>query len=519
MADLAQLEAALVKADAAGNADDARAFANEIRRMRGGGDKLELAQEPSTFDNLASGFKSGLKGAAQGIGQAVGLTSREDVARQRELDKPVLDTTAGTIGNVVGNMAAFAPAALIPGVNTLVGGALVGAGMGALQPSVSDSETLANTGFGALGGGIGAKISQFLAARAARRAASSAAMAPGVDAKATALSGAQKMGYAVPPQDANAGAGSQILNAISGKIKTEQKASVLNQGVTNAKAAKSIGLPENEPITVDALDRVRQQAGQAYDSIRGMGQIKTDRQFRIDLRDIENRYQSAAKDFPGLLNEDVSKIVASVNKKSFDADSAIDAIGILRKKADTAYRSGNHELGAATKKSADALESAIGRHLQSSGAPAGLVNDFQNARQLIAKTYTVEKALNRGNGNIKASVLGNELSRGKPLTGDLKQIAEFAKAYPRSNQELQGVNPFSVLDAAGAVGGSFVNPAITAYVGSRPVARSMILSPTYQKMFVKPQTPSKNLTSVMRLGSKAATPLSALAGSKLHEEK
>lgn len=34
MATLEQLEQALVKADAAGNADDARAFAAEIRKMR-----------------------------------------------------------------------------------------------------------------------------------------------------------------------------------------------------------------------------------------------------------------------------------------------------------------------------------------------------------------------------------------------------------------------------------------------------------------------------------------------------
>jgi hypothetical protein len=480
-----------------------------------GGDKLELAKEPSTFDNLAAGFKSGLKGVGQGIGQVIGTTSREDVAKQRELDKPVLDTTAGTIGNIAGTVAGYAPAAFIPGVNTALGGAIVGAGIGAIQPSASTNETLANTGLGGVGGAIGSKISQFLASRAAARAARSAAVAPAISAKNATLEAAQKARYAVPPQDSGAGTGSQLLNAVSGKIKTEQKASVLNQAVTNSKAAKAIGLPEHEPITLDAIDGVRKQAGKAYEAVRGVGQIKADGLFKQELGDIVKKYQSASKDFPGLLNDDVTKVVSNVDRPQFSSDSAIDAIGILRKQGDAAYRSGNSEVGAASKKAADAIESMIGRHLKTSGAPQDLITNFQNARQLIAKTYTVEKALNTGSGNIKAAKIAAEMEKKGTLTGDLKDIGKFAKAFPRSNQELAGVNPWSVIDAGVAgIGGGVVNPMIAAGVAARPVVRSMILSPTYQKMFVKGAMPKAAPSSLMRLGAKAAVPLSALAAIK-----
>lgn len=484
-----------------------------------GGDTLELAKEPSTFDNLAAGFKSGLKGVGQGIGQVIGTTSREDVAKQRELDKPVLDTTAGTIGNIAGTVAGYAPAALIPGVNTALGGALVGAGIGALQPSASTNETLANTGLGGIGGAIGSKISQFLATRAAARAARSASVAPSITAKNASIEAAQKAGYAVPPQDAGAGTGSQLLNAISGKIKTEQKASVLNQAVTNAKAAKAIGLPEHEPITLDSIDGVRKQAGKAYEAVRGIGQIRADNQFRQDLQGIAQKYQSASKDFPGLLNNDVMGVVKSAGRSKFDADSAIDAISVLRQKGDAAYRSGNNDVGAASKKAADAIEAMIGRHLKTSGAPQNLITNFQNARQLIAKTYTVEKALNTGSGNIKAAKIAAEMEKKGTLTGDLKDIGKFAKAFPRSNQELAGVNPWSVIDAGVAgIGGGVVNPMIAAGVAARPVVRSMILSPTYQKMFVKGAMPKTSPSSLMRLGAKAAVPLSALAAIKGGQE-
>lgn len=481
-------------------------------------DKSESAPEPSALDNGIAGFKKAFTDIGQGLGQVAGTVSREDVARTRAADQPLMDTTSGTVGNVLGNVAAVLPAAFIPGVNGLVGGMALGATLGAIAPSTSTKETLANTGFGAAGGGIGAKISQFLSNRAATRTARSAALKPTIDAKNAALKEAQDAGYVVPPQDANAGAGSQVLNAISGKIKTEQKSSVLNQGVTNSKAAKSVGLPENQPITLDSLNSVRDQAGKAYEAVRGIGTVKTDGAFQTELGDIVKKFQSASKDFPELLNDDVSKVVASVNKKQFDADSAIDAIGILRKKADAAYRGGNNEVGAASKKAADALESVIGRHLQNSGAPQDLINNFQNARTLIAKTYTVQKALNQSTGNVKAGVIANELKKGKPLTGDLQDIGKFAQSYPKSNQDIPGVNPYSVLDAAGAVGGMALNPAITAYVAGRPIVRSMVLNPTYQKMFVKGKQSSGSLTSMMRLGGKAATPLSALAGSKSNKE-
>lgn len=481
---------------------------------------LELAQEPGVIDNFVGGVKSGLTGAAQGIGQAVGMVSREDVARQRQQDSEVLGTTAGKVGNFVGNAAAYLPAAFIPGVNTLAGGALAGAAVGALQPSVSDSETITNAGTGLLGGAIGSKISQLLASRATRRGATVAANAPAIQARNDALKAAQKEGYVVPPQDAKAGIGSQILNAYSGKIKTEQKASVLNQSVTNAKAARAIGLPEHEPITADAIDAVRKRAGKAYEAVRGVGTVQTDKQFQDDLSGIVQKFQSASKDFPELLNEDVTKVVNSVNKQQFDADSAIDAIRILRDKGTSAYRAGNNDVAAASKKAADALENVIGRHLQNTGASPDLVKNFREARELYAKTFTVEKALNKGSGNVRAGKLAAELDKdgGKRLTGDLKDIATFAKTHPKANQELAGANPYSVIDAGIAGVGALSNPGIVAYVAGRPVARSLILNSAFQKAFVKGSKPSNTLTSVLRLGSKAATPLSALAATRIEDK-
>lgn len=475
---------------------------------------LELAQEPGVIDNFVGGVKSGLKGAAQGIGQAVGMVSRGDVARQRQQDSEVLGTTAGKVGNFVGNAAAYLPAAFIPGVNTLAGGALVGAAVGALQPSVSDSETFTNAGTGLLGGAIGSKISQLLASRAASRVAN----APKIKAGNDALKAAQKQGYVVPPSDAGAGTGSQILNALSGKIKTEQKASTINQLVTNQKAAQAIGLSPDEKITPEAIRQVRNQAGKAYEAVKGIGQIKTDGKFTQALDDIGKQFQGAAKDFPELVNDKVMGLIDSLKKPQFGADSAIDAIRILRDKADDAFRTGDKGLGKAQKQAADALEGMIERHLTSSGASPDLVRNFRDSRQLIAKTYTVEKALNQSTGNVKAGTIANELKKGRPLTGELKEVGAFAQMFPKANQEIAHVNPYSILDTMVGAGGLAVNPAVTAGVAARPVARSLILSRPYQRALVHQPVPGNTLTSVLRLGSKASTPLSALAATRIEDK-
>lgn len=120
--------------------------------------EAQLAADRKTFDptNDMSGlarFRAGAGKAfsdiAQGASQYLpGGATRQDVAETRKLDAPLMATGAGMAGNVAGNVAAAVPTAMIPGANTVTGSALIGAGMGALQPSVSTNETLKNIGIG-----------------------------------------------------------------------------------------------------------------------------------------------------------------------------------------------------------------------------------------------------------------------------------------------------------------------------------------------------------------------------------
>jgi hypothetical protein len=160
MARLKELETALVNAHKAGDETGARILAQEVmnkRRSLGMQDDGTYAvpNPADTGNRFLTGIGKGMVDVGRGIGQAVGLVSRDDVAESRRLDEPLMRTGAGKWGSVAGSAALLAPTAFIPGANTLVGSALIGAGSGALAPSVSTQETLQNAGIGAGAGALG----------------------------------------------------------------------------------------------------------------------------------------------------------------------------------------------------------------------------------------------------------------------------------------------------------------------------------------------------------------------------
>lgn len=84
MAELSQLEAALVKADAAGNTEDARALANEIRRLRGYPEKMQPAPtdggfQGSVLGGIVQGGRDVLDAGAQALSHIVPESVRNAV--------------------------------------------------------------------------------------------------------------------------------------------------------------------------------------------------------------------------------------------------------------------------------------------------------------------------------------------------------------------------------------------------------------------------------------------------------
>ena len=104
-------------------------------------------------------FVDTMRGVRQ-IGANLGITHEkpEDVQSEiddaKERDKALMNTKAGMAGNITGQAA---PMLLAPGAG-IVGSAVEGAGMAALQPVESGGSRLQNAGMGALGGAGGAAV-------------------------------------------------------------------------------------------------------------------------------------------------------------------------------------------------------------------------------------------------------------------------------------------------------------------------------------------------------------------------
>ena len=311
---------------------------------------------------------------------------------------------------------------------------------------------------------------------------------------------ARDLGYVIPPTQANPSMLNRFMEGVAGKISTAQNASAKNQEITNRLAAKSLGLAEDTVITPQMLADLRTTAGNAYTNLGLAGQVVTDKSYINALDDIAKPFVVAAKGFPDAPPSPVLNLVQSLKSPSFDATAAIEKVKQLRTAADDAFRSGNTDIGQASKKAAAAIENALENHLSKTGQ-TDLLDKFRDARQLIAKTYSVEKAANTTTGTIDAKKLAAQLQRGKPLSGELKSIAQFSQAFPKASQtpETMGSLPqFSPLDYfAGLVGGASTGGPGAAAILARPAMRAAALSSPVQNRLI-PNTAAPFLTPEQR---------------------
>jgi hypothetical protein len=114
-------------------------------------------------DILASRGQQGLSGRVTNNRPSFGQEAEAREAEARRLDAPLMATGRGVAGNIAGQVAATLPAMLVPGGATLAGGTAIGAGIGALQPTIDGDSRLANTALGAGAGAAGNVIGRGVA--------------------------------------------------------------------------------------------------------------------------------------------------------------------------------------------------------------------------------------------------------------------------------------------------------------------------------------------------------------------
>ena len=367
------------------------------------------------------------------------------------------------------------------GTRVVAGGLVGGASAGMVDPSTAGA-----------GAAVGAALPPVLAGvgkvgGAAGRILRGPEQSPEM---ASAIRQAQKAGYMIPPTQANPTLGNRLMEGMSGKITTAQNASAKNAPVTSRLAAEAIGLPGNTQITPEVLKDVRKVAGQAYEAVGSTGVVTPGPAYTQALDDAMTAAKTAAAGFPNAKPSPLIAELESLKSPQFDSASAVAKISQLREQADTAYRAGDKSLGKGLKSGARALEDALDAHLVGLDVPPEMLQGYRDARTLIAKTYTVESALNPTTGAIDARKLGQALKRGKPMTDELRTAGEFANRFPKAAQPIENMGSLpqtSPLDwtAGGSISLATGNPLGMLGVVARPAARAAILSPMVQRRLIQ----------------------------------
>lgn len=363
---------------------------------------------------------------------------RKKVEESRRLDAPLMETTAGKVGNVGGNVAMLAPTALIPGANTVTGAGTIGAIAGLAQPSASTGETVGNVLLGGAGGAGGQYAMNGIARIAGQQGN---AITQGQRASAQ---GGQRLGMRLSPGNAS---GSQSLQRIEAAAEANPITSGgfdaikrTNQRVLNREAARAIGENADE-LSTPVLHAANQRIGAVFDSVADATPV------RLDPQQVGARLRQIAHDSDGMLmgNADLAQNGLWRRLDGFVNDAGGASREQLRQlssnlgkagRTNMTTQNGDRALGEALFQAQEVVEDAIQGTLTQAQqqAYATAREQYRNLITMTAKTNIV----NPSNGNVSGRSLATTLMQkdrgGFTMGGNntgLYDAARFAQAFPQ----------------------------------------------------------------------------------------
>jgi hypothetical protein len=360
----------------------------------------------------------------------------------------------------------------------------------------------------ALAGSVAEHVSQTSPEISAARGSAEAKIA----SKAETLKAGQDLGMVVEPSQVNPSIINKSIESLAGGPSIKQAATHVNQEVAD-EVARQVLDPSNPNVdlTSDLAKAVRQRAyDNGYLPVAKVGTIPTDPTYASDLNNIVSKYTGAARSFPGAVNNDIQDLVNGVNVQKFDSGDAIQMIQNLRNNASDAFAQGKSGLGKASRDAASAIEGQIERYLNTStsgmsGQGTQMLNDFRDARTLMAQSHDIEDSIREGGSHVVPSVLARKAQNQTPFTGDLKTVADFSNNFPTMTREASKtpVPGTTVTGTAarlmygglfsGAAGATTHSPEAAALAGAagllvpsiRGLVRNMVLSKPYQRIMAK----------------------------------
>lgn len=274
------------------------------------------------------------------------------------------------------------------------------------------------------------------------------------------------------------------IEAFAGRKALGDKASEVNRDVVSNQAKQVLGLKPTDEITIGSFDKYRDQQGKAYDVLRSTNYGR-DTSFTDNLKTKADELR--------LLDDPASDSAANLidrysNKLYFGGNELVEKIKSLRAKGRKDMSSQDTdkiEMGKTRLFLAEQLEDLADRTLVDS-KNANAVRNFREARQNIARSYTLEDTFNAVTGEVNARAIGKKMADGGLVPKELRTIGAASQFMPsdylkRVSQSSDG--GMTGTEAAGAAA-SVVSgrPDLAALLTGRAALRAGLMSSPVQRM-------------------------------------
>lgn len=423
-------------------------------------------------------------------------------AERRATDADLVDTTSGSAGKIVGDIATL----LVPGsaasrattvAGRIGGNALVGAGAGAIQPVLSEQERNKNALVGGALGAAGGAVGEGLGALASR---ARSAVDP---TRSRLIELAKQSGIPLHISQVSESVPLKTLASAAKYLPFSGagKAAGRQQEAFNRAVGRTFGADAGK-LTDEVMAAARRRISDGYEQIYARNDIPIDPAAIRQLVAVET---SVGK----RLTQDQSKVVANQLDMILDE---VAASGALTGKKYQALRTqimkaeGPAPLGSAVKEFRQALDDIAGRAVGPDDAAA-----LRQLRGEWANLKTVQSLLGQVAGageNVRPAALWPAVRKGS--TREMRDLARMGQTLLKDPIPDSGTAgrllSYGALGQGGLSGGAAI-PGILGLIGTGAIAGRALNSSRLAQLAANPGVTTSALARISPLASLAAVPL------------
>lgn len=377
-------------------------------------------------ENLAAGIGKGMVDLGRGtyqlgasIGHAAGLVPdakmaqiQQNVDEAHERDKPLMNTTSGRVGDVIGQSL---PMLALPGAG-IVGSAAEGALTGAIQPVATGESRMQNVGAGAIGGAGGAAAGKVIGGVLGGFG--------GAGSRQASVDLLRSEGIPVSVAQATKAKSAQQVERLSAITSDDASGFAANQQVKfNQAAMKRMGVtdPNVTAATPDVMAKADDRIGAGMNAIAARTTPQFDNQLMNDLASIEH---DAYRQLPPSDIIPIRTNISDILDNAVRNGGSLDGTFVQKLNSNLKALGARPETAPIASDLQEAIHSAVGRY----AAPGDQDAMVELQRQFRAMKQ-IEGAADKVTGNVSVPSLLNQM--GQKAYGGRNQVI-----YGRGDQSL-----------------------------------------------------------------------------------